>query len=332
MTVNVFLTVDTEHSIGGAFADPKLQPVGNDKRIFGRVGGREYGIPLIMDIAERFGLPLTFYVEVFNRYFFGKDETRQVVKYILDRGHDTQLHLHPNYLNFTLNRPQDLKFSDLIGEYSLERQIEMIGEARQMLIDCGAKVPVAFRAGCFGASEDTLKALKENDFLVDSSYNQSYLGSPCLMPDWRLNDLALKNDIFELPITNFIEKSGLRSSRCMPLDINGVSFEEMRHVLTSARDGSGQKNITIILHSFSFIKPLDVQYSQARIRQHVINRFEKLCRFLSDNNKDFKVRTPGELSKKELEDSVLNRSDVMIRVPGHLSLLRFFGQLKDNLL
>ena len=51
--VNVFLTVDTEHSIGGAFSDPALQPVGNARRIFGRLGGKEYGIPLQMDKIGR---------------------------------------------------------------------------------------------------------------------------------------------------------------------------------------------------------------------------------------------------------------------------------------
>jgi len=152
------------------------------------------------------------------------------------------------------------------------------------------------------------------------------------MPDWQLNDLTIKYNIFELPITNFIEKSGLRSSRYMPLDINGVSFEEMRHVLSWSRDGLGPQNITIILHSFSFIKPLDVQYNKTRIRQHVIKRFEKLCRFLVENTNDFKVCTPVELSQNMLEDSMLNRSDGMVRVPGHLSLLRFFGQLKDRLI
>ena len=37
--INVFITVDTETSIGGAFKDRNLRPVGNVKRIWGKVWG-----------------------------------------------------------------------------------------------------------------------------------------------------------------------------------------------------------------------------------------------------------------------------------------------------
>jgi hypothetical protein len=331
LPINVFLTIDTEHSIGGAFADPALKPVGNAKRIFGRIDGKEYGIPLQMEIAERFGLKLVFFVEVFNRHFFGADETRRVVESILRRGHDVQLHLHPNYLNFILARPQDLTFSDLCADYPLARQTEMLAEAKEMLIDCGAPAPTAFRAGCFGADEATLKALAGNGFLLDSSYNQAFLGGPCRLPDWGLNDLAERDGFFELPVTNFIEQTGLRPRRPMPLDINGVSFEEMRRVLDAARDGAGPRNVTVILHSFSFLKAYDVQYRRARPRREVIRRFEKLCRFLGENAGDFSVRTLGGLTRDDFAGMLHNRCDTFPPMPPHLSLARFGGQLLDRL-
>jgi hypothetical protein len=328
---NVFITVDTEHSIGGAFANPALKPVGNDRRIYGRIAGREYGIPLIMDIADRYGLKITFFVEVFNKYFFGEDETRQVVETILRRGHDVQLHLHPNYLNFTLDRPQDLQFSDLIGDYPLERQIEMLQEARQTLESYGAPHVTAFRAGCYGANADTLKALADSGFLIDSSYNVAFIGGPCLMPEWGINDVQFRDGVFEFPVTNFVECSGLRSRRAKPLDVNGVSFEEMRHVLRSSAKGDGPCAITVILHSFSFVRPGDVQYRTARPRPHVIRRFEKLCRFLAEQEKDFSVRTFGSFSPCDLEEVTRHRKDRMPRVPAGLSLLRFGGQLWDRI-
>jgi hypothetical protein len=53
--INIFLTIDVETSIGGAFARPdKLRPVGAEKRIYGQIGNKEHGIPLIMDILEQF--------------------------------------------------------------------------------------------------------------------------------------------------------------------------------------------------------------------------------------------------------------------------------------
>ena len=132
--INVFITVDTEHSIGGAFRDRNLKPVGNEKRIWGKIGDKSFGIPLMMDIAETYDIRLTFFVEVMNKYYFGEDETKKVCEYILNRGHDVQLHLHPNYLNFTLNNPQEKTYSDLIGTYSSEKQIELIKEGIEILI------------------------------------------------------------------------------------------------------------------------------------------------------------------------------------------------------
>lgn len=332
MIVNVFLTVDVECSIGGAFADPKLHPVGGDKRIFGRFHGREYGISLMMEIAERYGLPLVFFVETFQQLHFGSMETRRVVQAVLQRKHEVQLHLHPNYLNFTLKRPQHRKFSDFCADYPLEQQVEMIAVARKMLMDCGAPPPVAFRAGCFGADLKTLRALGRNGFMIDSSYCEAYVGSTCFLPQRRLNDVKEWEGIFEFPITHFQERSGLRSPRLMPLDINGVSFREIRHVLNAARQGDGPSTVTVLLHSFSFLKPYDVQYRKVRPRWNVIGRFEKLCRFLAENRSDFRVIGFSGLTGKALNAMVAARSDKIPTVPKPWTLARLAGQILDRCL
>lgn len=328
--VNVFITVDTEHSIGGAFKDRNLRPVGNVKRIWGKIGDKSFGIPLMMDIAETFDIRLTFFVEVMNKYHFGESETKQVCEYIMNRGHDVQLHLHPNYLNFTLNNPLEKTYSDLIGTYSLEKQIDLIKEGIEILMQTGVPRPIAFRAGCFGANEETLRALKAVGVLIDSSYNKAYLGDPCLLGDKSINDLTCLNGIWEFPITNFVESTKLRPNRFKPLDINGVSFQEMKYVLNQAKEG-GLHNITIILHSFSFLKPYDVQYSKVRPRGNVIQRFKDLCQFLGENTRLFEVQTFSSLDKEELTKLCQQSSHIFLHVPPMLSIIRSIQQLKDVL-
>ncbi|MFX0195822.1 MAG: hypothetical protein ACFFCW_06850 [Candidatus Hodarchaeota archaeon] len=328
-TVNVFITVDTEHSIGGAFKDPSLKPVGNEKRVYGKIGGTFYGIPLIIDIADHYGIPLTFFVEIFNKYHFGNDESKEVCEYILKRNHDVQLHLHPNYLNFTLSEPHQMRYSDLMGNYSLSKQVEFIKESKETLLHFGVPPPIAFRAGCFGANVATLRALRKTGFLIDSSYNTSYLGDSCLLPDMNINDLVSIENIWEFPITNFIEHIPFLKPRPRPLDINGVSFEEMHFILQ--RTGTeGPHNITIILHSFSFIKPFDAQYVKARPRTHVMRRFEKLCEFLSDNRSNYHVRTFGSLNEQKLINMRKQAVQTLSKVPLMLCLMRGFTQLKDK--
>ena len=328
--VNVFITVDTEHSIGGAFQNPNLKPVGNEKRVFGRIGDTAYGIPLIMDIADSCRLPVTFFVEVLNKHYFGEDESRKVCRYIIERGHDVQLHLHPNYLNFTRSDPEKLYFNDNIYCYDLGKQLELIDEGKKLLIKYEASIPIAFRAGNFAADNNTLIVVKENGFLIDSSYNNCYLGNYCRIDNLEINDAFMVEDILEFPVTNFQEFSSLRQKRTRPLDINGTSFAEIRAVLNYAKK-YGSRNITIILHSFSFIKAYDAQYNKMKPRFRVIRRFEKLCRFLSENSQTFMVATFGSLDKQELEKMCSSPIHTFPKVPSHLSFLRYFEQLHDRI-
>lgn len=326
----VCLTVDTETSIGGAFARPYLRPVGSKQRIYGQIGDKQYGIPLLMDIADRYGLRLTFFLEVLNKYFFGPGEVQQVCADILSQGHDVQLHVHPNYLNFQLDQYIPPRFSDLIGSYELEKQLEIIAEAKEFLTQIKGSPPLAFRAGCYGADLNTLQALCSLGFLIDSSYNQSFLPDSCLLPDWQLNTVSRQQGIFELPITNFVERSGLRAARLMPLDLNAVGFEELRFILQN--HGADLGLVTIILHSFSFVRAFDAQYQRVRPRFEVIRRFKRLCAFLAEHANRFKVVTMAELTKEVLAPLATQAQGSFFPVvPAHWSVLRFAEQLLDRL-
>ena len=149
------------------------------------------------------------------------------------------------------------------------------------------------------------------------------------MPDRQINDLVDWEGVYEFPITVFKERTGLRAPRLKPLDINGVSFAEMKSVLQFASD-NGPRNVTIILHSFSFIKPYDVQYNRVRLRYNVIRRFEKLCRFLADNEDKFNVLTFGSLEAAPLQEQLAETCHRVPSVPMHKSLFRLGEQLVDS--
>ena len=320
---NVFITIDTEHSIGGAFENPTLKPVGNDKRIYGRIDGKAYGIGLIMDIADRYGIPLTFFVEVLNKYYFGEGETREVCEYILGRGHDVQLHLHPNYLNFKENDPAQRRYLDNMSAYDLENQVALIGEGNELLTRYCGRPAVAFRAGNYGADRNTLKAVKANGLIFDSSYNAAFPRHSGRISEELLNDGRELEGVWELPVTNFIEKVPLRGERSKPLDLNGVSFGEMKAVVEQACCGKGPLNLTFILHSFSFVKALDVQYSRCKVRNYVVKRFENLCRLLHDKNNEL---TCWNLSKFSAGGGLVSSPSYWPEVAPHLSVLRAFEQ------
>jgi len=341
--IKVFITIDVETSIGGAFAKPdKLRPVGADKRIYGQIGKREFGIPLIIDILNKHNLKATFFVEPFCSFYFGEKIIKEICHYILNRGHDVQLHLHPNYQIFKCPDWQERAkrkelFPDIIAKYTLDEQINLIKQGKKILGKYGIK-PIAFRAGCFGANLNTLMALKENDFLIDSSYNLSFLAKTCFLHPLHLtshlsrftshpslltshispltsyvsrltylNDLTLINGIYELPITNYYDFKIGNFKRLRTLDICAVSFYEMKKILRYALK-KGPKHITFILHSFSLIKKRDIQYKTARPNFIVINRFKKLCEFLSKNKNLFKVIALSQFAQS-LPDYGLHTKD-----------------------
>lgn len=290
--INVFITVDTETSIGGAFRSKNLHPVGNRKRIFCKLGKKWYGIPLIMEIADRYGLPVTFFLEALHARYFGLSALQVAADFILSRNHDVQLHIHPNYLNFEQGslKAGKKQFGDLIGNYTFSEQVEIIEEGMDLLAAAGIAEPVAFRAGCFGASQETAAALKKCGLLIDSSYNACYLDQSCLFPDLQINDAAAVDGIYEFPITVFFAGKGNEVHSLKPLDVNGSSFYEIKRVLLDAA-AAGPYNITIILHSFSFLMPFDLQYRRLKPRYQVISWFEKLCDFLAGHEELFNVTT-----------------------------------------
>lgn len=325
MKKNIILTVDTEHSIGGAFKNPNLSPVGNEKRIFGKINGREYGLPLIIDIAQEYGFSLSFFVEVLNHYFFGTGETRIVCDYLLRRNQDVQLHIHPNYQQFKDGNRGPVRFSDLIRNYSDSEQFQLIEHARNILIKHGVCNPVAFRAGCYGASNVTLQALEKAGFLMDSSFSRAFSDVSCVFNDTDINDVKQINGIWEFPITNFIENCFVRPRRYMPFDINGVSFREIRYVL----EYTDFQFYTVILHSFSFIKALDVQYVRARPRKKIIQRYRNLIRYLAENDSKYQVVTFKDLAENQNFHQLPPRQHIFPEMPAPLTFARIGEQLYD---
>jgi len=329
--VNVFITVDTEHSMGGAHLNPKLKPVGSSRRIWGKIGNQSYGIPLIMDIAEKYGLFITFFLEVCSSKYFGEQDVAHICQYIISRGHDVQLHLHPLFLHFIKPVSKNLiNKARFLHYYNIEKQCSIIRDGKQILMRNGAPPPIAFRAGSYGANRDTLRALKLNNFLLDSSFNRRYMSSHSKLPDLDINDVFGLEGVWELPITNFIEFPMLKGGRPKPLDINGVSFKEIKKVLENAYD-IGQPNIMIIMHSFSFIQPLDIQYRRVRLRRRVIRRFENLCRYLAMNTEKYKVKVLGKVGAKDLEKMESFAKHRLFEMPASFSILRLFEQILERL-
>jgi hypothetical protein len=300
--VNVYITVDTETSLGGAWENSRWKPVAPELAILGRIGSEFYGLPLIMDILEEHDLRATFFAEVLARDVVGKSELAEAYTPILKRGHDAQLHLHPVFHYYHLvtqgviGRDRLPSHMDLIGALPFDKQLELLREGRSIFRDIFGALPTAFRAGCYGASMSTLRALETMGILYDSSFNAAYLGDSCLMDSRRPTNTPWQSGaLWEIPVTTF--ETGVWGMRGMkPLEVSAVSLQEMQGVLEQA-EALGQRTVIVMMHSFGFLKRADVQFRRMRPDRLVIRRFQKLCQFLQRSRDRFRVLTFSEMPK-----------------------------------
>ena len=91
----VYLTVDTENSMGGAWDDVNKRPVPAERRIFCKMGERDFGIGWICDELDKRGFRATFFCEVLASLVLGDADTSSYLNYLVSRGQDVQLHAHP---------------------------------------------------------------------------------------------------------------------------------------------------------------------------------------------------------------------------------------------
>jgi peptidoglycan/xylan/chitin deacetylase (PgdA/CDA1 family) len=304
--LDVYLTIDAECSMGGAWNSPGTEPVPPERAILGRAGPHRYGTPLIMDILEAHGLRGVFFAETFASEVVGDGPLAHAYQEILARGHDVQLHLHPvfhYYASLEHGRiaPSEVPYPiDDLGARSLDVQLELIGEGMATFRRLLGRSPVAFRAGNYEASDTTLTALGRLGIRYDSSFNAAYQGT-----SYRISNPGSVNSpweagpVREIPVTVFSTGAG-RFSALKPLEISAVSFLEIRKVLEQA-ERLGLGTVTMVLHSFRLFKTADAQFTRLRPDRLVIRRLRRLCRFLTDQRGRFRVRTFSEAPEPRVD-------------------------------
>lgn len=236
----LLLTVDTESSMAG------LRPLPPEAMVYGRVAGGTWGIERIMDCCEARGVKATFFVSTLEELHHGREHVGRMCATILDRGHDVQVHLHPNWWKGDFARKR-------LTDYSLAEQTELVGLARDAYRRaCGCE-PVAHRAGGLLINADTLRALEANGIRVDSSVAPGHiayaLGAGVEPPNVprRLGGVA------ELPVTTFAQvRLGAWAPR-RHLDVNADSLSELQFVVNSAVE-QGVAAVCLLMHSFSFLR------------------------------------------------------------------------------
>lgn len=269
----VLFTTDTEFSF-------RLHKWGKDPienfriAIMGEVPDGAWGIGHQMQRLNAHGLKGVFFVEALSSELFGIDLLKRVVDPILTNGHEVQLHLHTEWLNWIEKDVVGARRGGNIADFDLSDQRRLLEIGVEALTRAGAPTPIAFRAGNFGANNDTLKALRSLGIRYDSSYHKPYLGKACRI-DTAL-PLACPTELeglIEVPPTYFKDFPG----GCRPLQIAAASSAELRAV-TRQSMARRLPTMVVVSHSFELIDLARVCSNRLLVR-----RFDEYCAALQQS-------------------------------------------------
>jgi hypothetical protein len=279
--LDVLLTIDTEvHAINQDWRSDGLQ---RDIRrdIEGMVDGRCVGLNYQLEVLAKNRLKATFMVEsLFSAApEVGEGPLKGTIRRIRDGGHDIQLHLHCEWIPYcpALSVPYR---GYLQHYYSSSEQEQLIRFASEQLQECGALRPIAFRAGGYAADEETMHALQRTGFKFDTSFNIDF-PDKCELP--MPPSLGAPHEVFgvqEVAVAAFQDYPG----HFRPAQVCACSASEMIHALEQA-ELSGWRHFVIVCHSFEMLSGR--WQGKARIRNEVVDRFEKLCDYLGRHRDRF---------------------------------------------
>lgn len=289
----LIITVDVE-------ASPSRQEKDHVERlIWGRFGSHEVGIGRMMDLAEKHGARLTFFVDFCETARY-PDEIEKVCREIVRRGHDVQIHAH------RIQLPADFFVRHGVPEAppTLNRfsrdQAEvlfrfLLGEAAR----CGVRNPVAFRGGGFEFNAEILRAMERYGLRLSFNYHCNHLwrNTP---EDWR-SLFAWPDGVIEVPLGMLPNPKDWRV-----FDFNLFDFSDeaavRRFFAEYFQRAGGHGVLAMCMHSFSFLaadpRTRHFQYGGER----PVQVFEH---FLASRPENLRIITASELDREIREGRLL---------------------------
>jgi len=277
-----------------------VRPLPPEAMVWGRVGGGTWGIERIMDCCDARGLKATFFLSTLEELHHGREHVRRIASAILERGHDVQLHLHPNWWRGDFARKR-------LTDYSPDEQRELVRLASDAYRRACDADPLAHRAGGLLANADTLRALEASGVPLDSSVAVGHI-------DYALGEGVRPSNVprriggvAEVPVTTFVQ---MRLGGWAPrrhFDLNADSLSELKFVVGRAA-AEGVAAVCLLMHSFSFVRryPGGERFEPA---ENECRKFERFLDYVVGRN-DVEVVTFAELARRlEAEPRLLEGPD-----------------------
>jgi hypothetical protein len=266
---HLYITVDAEYEPDFTARQGRRSRHENFARsIECATGDGSVGLAFQLDTLDRHGLKAVFFVDPMPALLWGVGAIEDVVRPIAERGHDAQLHLHTEWLALAgAANPLRGRTGDNLTAFTFDEQCVLIDFAARTLMAAGAPKPRAFRAGNYGANDDTLRALAELGIGYDTSHCPGFPGSACRISLGADDRRPVRHcGVVEVPIGCIGDIRSLRHAQ-----VTALSSDELLAAIGHARD-SGVRDFTIVSHSFELLSR-----DRTKINRIVKHRFERMC-------------------------------------------------------
>jgi hypothetical protein len=315
----VCITIDTEFSIGGAFADPARYRPLSEELVDCRIAGRSEGLEFLLRSLRDFRVHATFFVEVLQCFYFGERPMGRIVERIAEGGHDLALHLHPGWLRF---RDPAWRHAALAGDDCATRSAnelrEMIEFGVAQFSTWRLAPPQALRAGSFSCGAALHQAMSACGITLGSNIGLALFrpGDPAFH---LASGTRLFGGVLEIPALTYAAKSLAGSSQLRLLAITATSSHEMEALLWAARR-AGISPVVVLTHPFEFVKHRDFRHRDMRRNTVNQNRLERLLDFVTRHSDAFSVTTFAQSGAAWLAAG--SRPGDLLHVPTTLALAR----------
>ena len=271
----VYITIDTEYAANLPGADgPGTRAENFSRSIRCDTPTGPVGIEHQMDVMDRCGLKGVFFVDPMPALLWGVAAIEDVVGPIVARRHDVQLHCHTEWIGLAADNALRQRLAHgatgrNLKDFSFETQCRILEWARDTLCAAGAPSPMAFRAGNYGANDDTLRALAEIGIGFETSHAPALVGSgDCAIAlDADARQPVEHLGVVEVPIACIEDfGGGLRHGQ-----ITALTLRELMAIVRHARDHR-LSSVTLVSHSFELMSR-----DRSCRNRLVAHRFERFC-------------------------------------------------------